>query len=133
MNWRLRSEWMQSNSPAQLSERRQHFTNRRADAPDRAFRMSEKAAEAMVGDGSSASAPDKRRGKGLALMSKVPAMPGNAGSSAWIELAEDGTLTLGVGCQDIGQGAFTVAAQMAAAAFGIPTKRPGGHPGRQPL
>jgi carbon-monoxide dehydrogenase large subunit len=53
-------------------------------------------------------------------MWKAPAMPGNAGSSAWIELSEDGMLTLGVGCQDIGQGAFTVAAQMAAAAFGVP-------------
>lgn len=80
----------------------------------------EKAAEA-IGWGQKAppSAPNKRRGKGLALMWKAPAMPGNAGSSAWIELAEDGMLTLGVGCQEIGQGAFTVAAQMAAAAFGV--------------
>ncbi len=81
----------------------------------------EKAAEAIDwGRKAQPSAPNKRRGKGLALMWKAPAMPGNAGSSAWIELAEDGTLTLGVGCQDIGQGAFTVAAQMAAAAFGVP-------------
>ncbi|HEY9088772.1 MAG TPA: xanthine dehydrogenase family protein molybdopterin-binding subunit [Anaerolineaceae bacterium] len=81
----------------------------------------EKTAEAIGwGHKSPPSAPNKRRGKGLALMWKAPAMPGNAGSSAWIELAEDGKLTLGVGCQDIGQGAFTVAAQMAAAAFGIP-------------
>src|SRR4030042_1381108 len=74
----------------------------------------EKTAEA-IGWGQKAppSAPNKRRGKGLALMWKAPAMPGNAASSAWIELAEDGMLTLGVGCQDIGQGAFTVAAQMA--------------------
>ena len=81
----------------------------------------EKAAEAIEwGKKAPPSAPNKRRGKGLALMWKAPAMPGNAGSSAWIELAEDGMLTLGVGCQDLGQGAFTVAAQMAAAAFGIP-------------
>ena len=81
----------------------------------------EKAAEAINwGRAAPPSAPNKRRGKGLALMWKAPAMPGNAGSSAWIELAEDGMLTLGVGCQDIGQGAFTVAAQMAAAAFGVP-------------
>ena len=81
----------------------------------------EKAAQAIDwGRKAPASAPNKRRGKGLALMWKAPAMPGNAGSSAWIELAEDGMLTLGVGCQDIGQGAFTVAAQMAAAAFGVP-------------
>jgi len=80
----------------------------------------EKAAEAIHwGQKTSPSAPNKRRGKGLALMWKAPAMPGNAGSSAWVELSEDGMLTLGVGCQDLGQGAFTVAAQMAAAAFGV--------------
>jgi carbon-monoxide dehydrogenase large subunit len=65
-------------------------------------------------------APSKRRGKGIALMWKAPAMPPNAGSSAWVELAEDGRLNVGVGGQDIGQGAFTVAAQMAAAALGVP-------------
>jgi CO/xanthine dehydrogenase Mo-binding subunit len=79
-------------------------------------------AAAAIGWGHKAppSAPHKRRGKGLALMWKAPAMPPNAGSSAWIELAEDGTLTLGLGGQDLGQGCFTVAAQMAAAALGVP-------------
>jgi len=66
------------------------------------------------------SAPNKRRGKGLALMWKAPAMPPNAGSSAWVELAEDGTVNVGVGGQELGQGVFTVAAQMAAAALGVP-------------
>ncbi len=66
------------------------------------------------------SGPNKRRGKGIAIMWKAPAMPPNAGSSAWVELAEDGRLTVGVGGQDIGQGAFTVAAQMAAGALGVP-------------
>jgi CO/xanthine dehydrogenase Mo-binding subunit len=81
----------------------------------------EKAAEAIGwGKKSPATVPNKRRGKGLALMWKAPAMPPNAGSSAWIELSEDGMITLGIGCQDIGQGSFTVAAQMAAAAFGVP-------------
>jgi carbon-monoxide dehydrogenase large subunit len=81
----------------------------------------EKTAEA-IGWGRKAppSAPNKRRGKGLALMWKAPAMPPNAGSSAWVELAEDGTVTVGVGGQEIGQGVFTVAAQMAAAALGVP-------------
>jgi CO/xanthine dehydrogenase Mo-binding subunit len=80
----------------------------------------EKTAEA-IGWGKKAppSAPNKRRGKGLALMWKAPAMPPNAGSSAWVELAEDGTLNVGVGGQEIGQGVFTVAAQMAAAALGV--------------
>ncbi len=81
----------------------------------------EKAAEAIGwGHKAAPSAPNKRRGKGIAIMWKAPAMPPNAGSSAWIELSEDGMITLGIGCQDIGQGSFTVAAQMAAAAFGVP-------------
>jgi carbon-monoxide dehydrogenase large subunit len=81
----------------------------------------EKTAEA-IGWGKKAppTAPNKRRGKGLALMWKAPAMPPNAGSSAWVELAEDGTVTVGVGGQELGQGVFTVAAQMAAAALGVP-------------
>ncbi len=81
----------------------------------------EKVAEA-IGWGKKAppSAPNKRRGKGIALMWKAPAMPPNAGSGAWVELAEDGTVNVGVGGQEIGQGVFTVAAQMAAAALGVP-------------
>jgi carbon-monoxide dehydrogenase large subunit len=66
------------------------------------------------------SAPNKRRGKGLAIMWKAPAMPPNAGSSAWLELNEDGTVTLGLGGQEIGQGTFSIMAQMAAAKLGIP-------------
>jgi len=81
----------------------------------------EKVAEAIGwGKKAPASAPNKRRGKGLALMWKAPAMPPNAGSSAWVELAEDGTVNVGVGGQEIGQGVFTVAAQMAAGALGVP-------------
>jgi carbon-monoxide dehydrogenase large subunit len=81
----------------------------------------EKTAEAIGwGKKAPASAPNKRRGKGLALMWKAPAMPPNAGSSAWVELAEDGTLSVGVGGQELGQGVFTVAAQMAASALGVP-------------
>lgn len=66
------------------------------------------------------SAPNKRRGKGIALMWKAPAMPPNAGSSAKVQLNEDGTITVSVGGQEIGQGVFTIAAQMAAAALGVP-------------
>ncbi len=66
------------------------------------------------------SAPNKRRGKGIALMWKAPAMPPNAGSSAKVALNEDGTVTVSVGGQEIGQGSFTVAAQIAAAALGVP-------------
>jgi carbon-monoxide dehydrogenase large subunit len=66
------------------------------------------------------SAPNKRRGKGIAIMWKAPAMPPNAGSSARVSLNEDGTVTVALGGQEIGQGAFTVMAQMAAAALGVP-------------
>ncbi len=66
------------------------------------------------------SAPNKRRGKGIALMWKAPAMPPNAGSSAKIAMNEDGTVTVSVGGQEIGQGSFTVAAQLAAGALGVP-------------
>ncbi len=66
------------------------------------------------------SAPHKRRGKGLAIMWKAPAMPPNPGSSAIVRFNEDATLNVYVSGQEIGQGAFTVAAQMAAEALGIP-------------
>jgi carbon-monoxide dehydrogenase large subunit len=66
------------------------------------------------------SAPNKLRGKGIALMWKAPAMPPNAGSSAVLELNEDGTVTVNIGGQEIGQGSFTVMAQIAAEALGVP-------------
>jgi CO/xanthine dehydrogenase Mo-binding subunit len=66
------------------------------------------------------SSPDRLRGKGMAIAWKAPAMPPNAGSSAWVELAEDGNVTVGLGGQELGQGTFTVMAQMAAAALGVP-------------
>lgn len=66
------------------------------------------------------SAPNKRRGKGIAVMWKAPAMSPNAGSSAWVQFSEDGTVNVGVGGQEIGQGTFTVMAQMVASALGVP-------------
>ncbi|MCU0520558.1 MAG: xanthine dehydrogenase family protein molybdopterin-binding subunit, partial [Anaerolineae bacterium] len=70
------------------------------------------------GDGSPD--PKKMRGKGIAIMWKAPAMPPNPGSSAIVRFNEDATLNVYVGGQEIGQGAFTVVAQMAAEAMGIP-------------
>ncbi len=66
------------------------------------------------------SAPHKRRGKGIAIMWKAPAMPPNAGSSAVVRLNEDGTVNVEIGAQELGQGAFTVLAQVAAEALGVP-------------
>ena len=83
----------------------------------------EKTAEAIGwGHKDPPSAPNKRRGKGIAMMWKAPAMPPNAGSSAKVDLNEDGTVTVSVGGQELGQGSFTIAAQMAAGALGVPYK-----------
>ncbi len=83
----------------------------------------EKAAAAIEwGKKEPASAPHKKRGKGMAIMWKAPAMPPNAGSSSWVRLNEDATVTVAVGGQELGQGTFTVMAQMAAAALGVPVE-----------
>jgi carbon-monoxide dehydrogenase large subunit len=66
------------------------------------------------------SAPHKRRGKGVAIMWKAPAMPPNPGSSAVVRFNEDATVNVEIGAQELGQGAFTVAAQVAAQALGVP-------------
>ena len=66
------------------------------------------------------SAPHKKRGKGLAIMWKAPAMPPNPGSSAIVRFNEDATVNVEIGAQELGQGAFTVAAQIAAEALGVP-------------
>ncbi|MFC2023703.1 xanthine dehydrogenase family protein molybdopterin-binding subunit, partial [Chloroflexota bacterium] len=69
---------------------------------------------------SEASDPTKRRGQGLAIMWKAPAMPPNAGSSAVVRFNEDATVSVAIGAQELGQGAFTVAAQAAAETLGVP-------------
>jgi CO/xanthine dehydrogenase Mo-binding subunit len=80
-----------------------------------------KAAKAIDwGGDTTPSSPNKLRGKGIALMWKAPSMPPNAGSSAEVKFNEDGTINVSVGGQEIGQGAFTAAGQMAAGALGIP-------------
>ena len=66
------------------------------------------------------SAPHKKRGQGIAIMWKAPAMPPNPGSAAVVRFNEDATVNVEIGAQDLGQGAFTVIAQMAAQALGVP-------------
>ena len=66
------------------------------------------------------SAPHKKRGKGIAIMWKAPAMPPNPGSSAIVRFNEDATVNVEIGAQELGQAAFTVAAQIAAQALGVP-------------
>jgi carbon-monoxide dehydrogenase large subunit len=81
----------------------------------------QKAARAIEWDkDESPSTPAKRRGKGIAICWKAPAMPPNPGSEAWVRFNEDATLSVGLGGQELGQGTFTVAAQMAAEALGVP-------------
>ena len=64
-------------------------------------------------------APNKKRGKGIAIMWKAPAMPPNPGSAAVVRFNEDASINVEVGGQEIGQGAFTVAAQIAADVLGL--------------
>ncbi len=66
------------------------------------------------------SGPNKARGKGVAIMWKAPAMPPNPGSSSFVKLNEDGSVVVSVGGQELGQGTFTVMAQIAAATLGVP-------------
>jgi len=65
-------------------------------------------------------APNKKRGKGIAIMWKAPAMPPNPGSAAVVRFNEDATINVEVGGQELGQGTFTVVAQIAADVLGIP-------------
>jgi carbon-monoxide dehydrogenase large subunit len=79
-----------------------------------------KAAEAIGwGKPGASSGPHKRRGKGLAAMWKAPAMPPNPGSSATVRLNEDGAAIVSIGGVDIGQGALTAMAQLAAEGLGV--------------
>ncbi len=64
--------------------------------------------------------PNKKRGKGIAIMWKAPAMPPNPGSAAVVRFNEDASVSVEVGGQELGQGAFTVAAQIAAEVLGVP-------------
>ena len=79
--------------------------------PDQPHRVAPKTADAGPAH--------KRRGKGLAAMWKAPAMPPNPGSSATVRMNEDGTATVSIGGVDIGQGALTAMAQLAAEGLGV--------------
>ncbi|MDW8084161.1 MAG: xanthine dehydrogenase family protein molybdopterin-binding subunit [Candidatus Caldarchaeum sp.] len=65
----------------------------------------------------------KPRGKGIAALWKAPAMPPNASSSAVIKFNEDGTAELILGITEIGQGAETALAQIAAEELGLPVEK----------
>lgn len=68
------------------------------------------------------SAPHKRRGLGFAGMWKPTGRGPARTSSATVKLSEGGAVTVSIGAVDLGQGALTVAAQMAAETLGVPVE-----------
>lgn len=65
----------------------------------------------------------KARGKGLAILHKAPSMPTNTATSAIMQIDGDGNVKVMVGAVDMGQGANTVMAQIAAEALDIPIEK----------
>ncbi|MDD5264368.1 MAG: xanthine dehydrogenase family protein molybdopterin-binding subunit [Candidatus Bipolaricaulis sp.] len=62
----------------------------------------------------------KRRGKGIAMLHKAPAMPTSTSCSAIIKLDEDGAADILVSGVDYGQGTYTVLRQIAAEELRLP-------------
>ncbi|WIV11926.1 xanthine dehydrogenase family protein molybdopterin-binding subunit [Proteiniborus sp. MB09-C3] len=62
----------------------------------------------------------KIRGKGFAMLQKAPAMPSNTSTSAIMQMNEDGHVKVMIGAVDMGQGANTIMAQVAAEELRIP-------------
>ena len=67
--------------------------------------------------------PKKVIGQGFSLFWKAPAMPPNASSSAFLKFNEDGSLNILVSGMEIGQGYFTVMAQIAAEILTVPPEK----------
>lgn len=65
----------------------------------------------------------KYRGKGIAVLHKAPAMPTSSASSAIIQMNEDGSVRFIVGGVDMGQGTYTVIAQIIAERLHIPIEK----------
>ncbi len=65
----------------------------------------------------------KKRGKGLALLHKAPAMPTNTGTAAFLKFNENGTLNLTVSLVDYGQGTYTALAQIVSDQLDIPVDK----------
>ncbi len=68
-------------------------------------------------------AAGRARGKGLAVLHKAPAMPTNTATAAIMQLTEDGAVQLMLGAVDMGQGAHTVMAQIAAEVLDMPLEK----------
>ena len=108
--------------PPQLRQDRRDDPDRHEDAAHRPGGLHRQGhgGDRLGQDRRPPSAPHKKRGKGMAIMWKAPAMPPNPGSAAIVRFNEDATVNVSIGAQELGQGAFTVVAQMAAQALGVP-------------
>lgn len=62
----------------------------------------------------------KVRGKGFAMLQKAPAMPSYTSTAAIMQMNEDGHVKVMIGAVDMGQGANTIMAQIAAEELGLP-------------
>lgn len=65
----------------------------------------------------------KVRGKGIACLQKAPAMPSNTSTSAIMQMDEDGNVRVMLGAVDMGQGANTAMAQIAAEVLDMPLEK----------
>ncbi|MGV8981238.1 xanthine dehydrogenase family protein molybdopterin-binding subunit [Clostridium sp.] len=65
----------------------------------------------------------KLRGKGLACLQKAPAMPPHTSTSAIMQMDDDGNIRIMIGAIDIGQGANTIMAQIAAEVLDMPIEK----------
>lgn len=65
----------------------------------------------------------KYRGKGIAVLHKAPAMPTSSATSAIIQMNEDGSIRFNVGGVDMGQGTYTVLAQIIGERLHIPIEK----------
>ncbi len=70
-----------------------------------------------------ASSGPVRRGRGMALALKGPHGPHNLGAAATVRLNGDGTADVQCGATEMGQGATTALAQIAAAELGLPAEK----------
>ncbi|MFP4496638.1 MAG: xanthine dehydrogenase family protein molybdopterin-binding subunit [Vulcanimicrobiota bacterium] len=69
------------------------------------------------------SQPHKAVGKGFACFWKAPAMPPNAGSSAFLKFNEDASMNILISGMEIGQGLLTVMAQVASEVLTVPVEK----------
>jgi carbon-monoxide dehydrogenase large subunit len=64
-----------------------------------------------------------KRGKGMALAIKAPAIPADSSSSAIVKLLGDGTVEVLAATMDMGQGAYTAYSLMVSEELGIPLEK----------